>query len=46
MAAMIGAEKDEVLITPSTSYSVYILANALRPAWLDGDEIIVAVQNH
>ena len=46
IAAMIGADKGEVLITPSTSYSVYILANALRPAWSDGDEIIVAVQNH
>ena len=46
MAAMIGASKDEIIITPSTSYSAFVLAHALRPAWADGDEIIVAVQNH
>ena len=46
MAAMIGASKDEIVITPSTSYSAFVLAHALRPAWADGDEIIVAVQNH
>lgn len=46
MAAMIGAASDEVVITASTSLSAYILANALRPQWQAGDEIIVAVQNH
>ena len=46
MAAIIGANKDEVVITPSTSLSAFVLAHALRPTWTDGDEIIVAVQNH
>lgn len=46
MAAMIGADGDEVSISPSTSFNVYVLANALRPLWRDGDEIIVADQNH
>ena len=30
MSAMIGANKDEVVITPSTSFSALIIANALR----------------
>ena len=46
MAAMIGADMDEVSVSPSTSFNVYVLANALRPLWNDGDEIIVANQNH
>lgn len=46
MAAMLGADADEIIITPSTSYSVYVLAQALRPGWTAGDEIIVAIQNH
>jgi len=46
MAAMIGAAVDEVVITPSTSYSAYVLAQALRPGWQAGDEIVVAIQNH
>ncbi len=46
MAAMIGADEDEVSVSPSTSFNVYVLANALRPLWNDGDEIIVAEQNH
>ncbi|MEK9724852.1 MAG: aminotransferase class V-fold PLP-dependent enzyme, partial [Rhodospirillaceae bacterium] len=46
MAAMIGAAVNEVVITPSTSFSAYVLAQALRPQWQAGDEIVVAVQNH
>jgi len=46
MAAMIGADPDEVSVSPSTSFNVYVLAHALRPLWADGDEIIVADQNH
>lgn len=46
MAAMIGAEKDEVVIAASTSINAYVLAHALRPLWRDGDEVIVATQNH
>jgi len=46
MAEMIGAAPDEVVIGPSTSMNVYILAQALRPLWQAGDEVIVAVLNH
>jgi len=46
MAAMIGADPDEVSVSPSTSFNVYVLAQALRPLWSDGDEIIIANQNH
>ncbi len=46
MAAMIGAEPGEVIIGASTSINAYVLANALRPLWDDGDEVIVAIQNH
>ena len=46
VAAMIGADVNEVAITPSTSYSAYVLAHALHHLWNEGDEIIVAIQNH
>ncbi|MEQ9554640.1 MAG: cysteine desulfurase-like protein [Rhodospirillales bacterium] len=46
MAEMIGAAPDEVVIGPSTSLNVYVLAQALRPLWQAGDEVIVAVLNH
>ncbi|NQV46041.1 MAG: aminotransferase class V-fold PLP-dependent enzyme [Rhodospirillales bacterium] len=46
MAAMIGADPDEVSVSPSTSFNVYVLAQALRPLWDEGDTIIVADQNH
>ena len=46
MAEMIGATADEVVIGPSTSMNVYVLAQALRPLWKAGDEVIVAVANH
>jgi len=46
MAAMIGAEMDEVVVAPSTSFNIYVLAQALRPLWSEGDEVIVAIQNH
>ncbi len=46
MAEMIGAAPDEVTVSASTSINVYVLSHALRPLWQDGDEVIVAVQNH
>ena len=46
MAAMIGAEGDEVTVAASTSINVYVLSHALRPLWADGDRVIVSVQNH
>jgi len=46
MAAMIGADTDELVIAASTSLNIYVLAHALRPLWAEGDEIIVTNQNH
>jgi cysteine desulfurase family protein (TIGR01976 family) len=46
MAELIGAEKEEVILGPSTSMNVYVLAQALRPLFKPGDEIIVSTLNH
>ncbi len=46
MAEMIGADPGDVVIGPSTSINVYVLANALRHQWRPGDEIIVSLANH
>ena len=46
MAEMINAEADEVAIGPSTTANVYILAQALRPWFAPGDELIVTNLDH
>ncbi|MDH3595744.1 MAG: aminotransferase class V-fold PLP-dependent enzyme [Rhodospirillales bacterium] len=46
MARMINAETDEIVIGPSTTLNVYVLAQALRPLFRPGDEIIVTNQDH
>lgn len=46
MSELIGAEKEEVILGPSTSMNVYVLAQALRPLFKKGDEIIVSTANH
>ena len=46
MAEFIGAETEEVILGPSTSMNVYVLAQALRPLFKPGDEIIVSTLNH
>ncbi len=46
MAEMIGADMDEVVIGPSTSMNIDVLARALRPLWSEGDEVIVTNLNH
>ena len=46
MAAMINAEPEEVMIGPSTSMNVFLLAQALRPGLREGDEIIVTNLDH
>ncbi|HEY2892393.1 MAG TPA: aminotransferase class V-fold PLP-dependent enzyme, partial [Dongiaceae bacterium] len=46
MAAMVGAESDEIIIGHSTTMNVYLLAQALRPTLKPGDEIIVTNLDH
>lgn len=46
MAEMIGAAADEVVIGPSTSANIDVLSRALRPLWVEGDEVIVTNLNH
>ncbi len=46
MTEMIGADPGEVVIGPSTSANIDVLARSLRPTWEDGDEVIVTNLNH
>ena len=46
MAEMINAEPDEVIVGPSTTSNVFVLAHALRPLFKDGDEIVVTNLDH
>jgi len=46
MADYLNVEASEVHFGPSTTQNVYVLANAMRPMWKDGDEIIVSCQDH
>ena len=46
MAAMINAAPEEVMIGPSTTMNVFLLAQALRPGLGEGDEIIVTNLDH
>ena len=46
MAALVGAEPEEVMIGPSTSMNVFLLAQALRPGLREGDEVIVTDLDH
>jgi cysteine desulfurase family protein (TIGR01976 family) len=46
MADMINAQEDEIVVGPSTTLNVYVLANALRPLFREGEEIIVTNQDH
>ena len=46
MAAMINARPEEVMIGPSTSMNVFLLAQALRPGFREGDEIVVTNLDH
>ncbi len=46
MAAMINAGADEVIIGPSTTANVYVLAQALRPLFRPGDELVVTNLDH
>lgn len=46
MAATFAADPDEIHFGPSTSQNTYVLAQAMRPLWDVGDEIIVTEQDH
>jgi cysteine desulfurase family protein (TIGR01976 family) len=46
LAGLIGAGPDEIVVGPSTTNNVYVLANALRSWFAEGDEIIVTNQDH
>ena len=46
LSAYLNIDEDELIFGPSTSQNVYVLAQALRPMWEDGDEIIISCQNH
>ncbi len=46
MAAYLNVGEDELHLGPSTSQNTYVLANAMRPMWRNGDEIIVSNQDH
>ena len=46
LSAYLNVAEDEINFGPSTSQNIYVLANALRPLWEKGDEIIVSCQDH
>lgn len=46
MAEYLNVNEAEIHFGPSTTQNVYVLANAMRPMWNDGDEIIVSCQDH
>ena len=46
MAGYLNVDESEIHFGPSTTQNVYVLANAMRPMWNDGDEIIVSCQDH
>jgi cysteine desulfurase family protein (TIGR01976 family) len=46
MAAIINAEPDEIIVGPSTTMNVYLMAQAIRHWFEPGDELIVTEQDH
>ena len=46
IATCLNVAEDEVHFGPSTSQNTYVLANALRPLWREGDEVVVTNQDH
>ena len=41
-----NVQESEIHFGPSTTQNIYVLANALKPLWNSGDEIIVSCQDH
>ena len=46
MADFLHVDESEIHFGPSTTQNIYVLANAMRPMWEIGDEIIVSCQDH
>ncbi len=46
VAELLGAGPDEVVIGPSSTVNAMLLAQALRPLWRDGDEVVVTNLDH
>ena len=46
LAGYLNADASEIHFGPSTTQNIYVLANAMRPMWKKGDEIIVSCQDH
>ena len=46
LAGYLNADASEIHLGPSTTQNIYVLANAMRPMWEKGDEIIVSCQDH
>lgn len=46
MAAYLNVSPEEIHFGPSTTQNIYVLANAMRPMWKEGDQIIVSCQDH
>jgi len=46
MAEYLNVNASEIHFGPSTTQNIYVLANAMRPMWEEGDEIIVSCQDH
>ena len=46
MAEAINADRDEIVVGPSTTLNVYVLAHALAPLLPPGSEIVVTNQDH
>ncbi len=46
IAQMINADPDEIIVGPSTTLNVYVLAQGLRHLFAPGDEIVVTNQDH
>lgn len=46
MATLVHADADEIVIGPSSTMLVRLLAAALAPAWKPGDEIVVTNLDH
>jgi selenocysteine lyase/cysteine desulfurase len=45
-ADYMNVDEAEIHFGPSTTQNIYVLANAMRPMWNEGDEIIVSCQDH